>query len=203
MNATQKQAIADEYYEQLNLDSAAKTKPQFCLCMIGLPGSGKSTILAELIKRVPMIRQAGDDVKIMLRERNLPDEFAQEIGGIVSEKIKNNGFSVAHDNDFGRADIRAMHASANQQKGIKEIWIRIAPPESYILQILERREAKYFHNKDEQLKTYFMRKKLHEENAAELDKIPYIYVFDPSRSDIAKQIDEAAVRIQAILQVAK
>lgn len=199
MSPQQKQAIADEYFHQLPLTEAARQKPQFCLCMVGLPGSGKTTVLRLLMQQIPMISQAGDDIKVLLRARNLPDEYAPEIGGIVSEMLKNAGYNVAHDNDFGSSEVRDLHAARNAKRDITEVWVRISPPEQYILQGLEKRRPAYFKDGAEQLATYYQRKELHQSEARALDTLPYVYIFDPSKPNLDEQISQAAARIKAFL----
>jgi predicted kinase len=203
LDKLQLERLAAEYYDQLDFSHGEKTKPQFCLAMIGLVGAGKSTVLKQLCERLPLVRQSADEIREIMIAKGLPTDDAPIVGGMVAERLKTEGYNVAHDNDFANPAIRAEFDERNLKLGVQTVWIRIAPPESFILHNLQNRrdykESHVFSNADEAVSSYYKRKELHQMQAVALDALPYAYVFDPSREDLALQIDEAADCIAKLL----
>jgi predicted kinase len=183
------QAVADEYYDSLEFPEGAKNPPQFCICVIGLTGAGKTTVLKKIIQHLPAVRVSGDEMRRLLIKKGLPTDELAHIGQIVSVRIKREGYNVAHDADFARPLVRELLREAN--RGIvHELWVRIAPPESFILDKLKHYPHSWlFADADAAIKNYHQRKELHR-SLPELETLPYLYTFDTSRPDLDQQVTE-------------
>jgi predicted kinase len=193
--------IAEEHYVNLVKPETAKQPPHFALCMIGLIGAGKSTVLRKLVKRIPMVIHSGDDIRRLTHQKGLPplpSEDVAVIGSHVIGKLVSQGYRVAYDNDFANTAIREKMMEFNRVRNIPIKWIRFAPPEEFILNNLQKREhAPLFESKQVAIDRYYERKAYHQSVAAELDALPYVYIFDPSRPDIDRQVEEAVTLILA------
>jgi predicted kinase len=200
MSGDEQEKIASEYYESLDKPEAAKEGPEFALCIIGLVGAGKSTVLNKLLKLVPMARQSGDEIRKLLYEKGLPEADSATIAGINERVVGlfvDNGYRVAYDNDFGNPAIRAKMETWNRRRNIPIVWIRINTPEDFILKKLRSFGRTYlFSDGEEAVVKYFERKALHAEQASEFAKLPFVYTFDTSRGDLDAQVAEAAIKIR-------
>ena len=199
-----RQQLADEYYASLEKPADAKQPPQFCLCVIGLVGAGKSTVLRKLCREIPMVRQSGDEIRALVYKKGLPKYESltiADIGGRTSLCLKQEGYRVAHDNDFANPFIRAEMQERNRRLGIPEIWIRVDAPEDFIVNKLRRFDHTYlFKDADEAVANYYARKQLHTQEAEALARLPYIYIFDTSRADLDEQAAAAAQKIRKQLE---
>lgn len=200
MTQDEQRTIAKEFLDTMRLDPAAQQRPQFCVCMIGLPGTGKTTVVTQLLDHLPLARQQCDAIRVFLKQKGLPLDDAASIGGFVSVLLKDEGYNVAHDNDFTNPDIRAQLHERNRARGIAEVWVRVTAPEALVLDRLARRKVGYGDDHDAQVAKYYERKQFQADYADELDKIPYVYTFDTSRDDFDAQIVEAAARIKDALR---
>ena len=204
MTEAEQIAIAQEYYDSIDKPQAARQKPQFSLCLIGLVGSGKSTVLKKLCQLIPMARESGDEVRKLIHDKGLPPTDSHtlaDIGERVVYRLHTEGYRVAYDNDFGNPLIRKDMEEYNRASGIPIIWIRVAPPEHFIKDKLTAYEHTYlFRDADDALATYHKRKALHESDAAAIASLPYVYTFDTSAPNLDQQILEAASLIQTRLR---
>jgi len=199
MLSAELKAIADEYYTSLSRSPEAQQKPQFCLCVIGLVGAGKSTVLRKIANHLPIIRVSGDEVRKMIYEKGLPEvsaEILAEMNAITVSRLVGEGYRFAYDNDFAHPDIRSIMLAERQKSSVPVFWIRVSPPEQFILNKLRAhpQPTHLFKSTDEAITRYYQRKELHTAQAAELARLPYLYTFDTSAPDLDEQV-AAAVRI--------
>ena len=202
MTPTQINDLADAYARQITIPEEAIQKPQFALCVIGLVGAGKTTILKQLCEHIPMVRVSGDEIRELLRSKKLPYQDSNvviSIGHQLTGKLKKAGYNIAHDNDFSNPLAHEALRTNNQKYGVREVWIRIRPSEEWILDRLRERPANgTFANPEEAIAGYFRRKALQSQNPW-IDKLPFVFEFDPSKSDIDQQIQKGVERIREAL----
>jgi predicted kinase len=200
MPPDQIEQLAAEFYNKLDKPSAMKAKPQFCICPIGLVGSGKTTVLKKIVEQLPAIRVSADEVREMLGTKGLPFDDAMYIADALCTRLKQEGYNLAHDGDFASPASRQLHAQANSTvPGIRELWIRIQAPDDVVLKnIRARGPGKLFQSTDQLVELYERRKALHA--APELNEIPYLYIFDTSRPDLDDQVNEFVRRAKEQLQ---
>ncbi|HTE57242.1 MAG TPA: hypothetical protein VK694_00705 [Verrucomicrobiae bacterium] len=79
MPPDQVKELAMEFYDQLDKLEAAKSKPQFCICPVGLIETGKTTVLKKICAQLPAIRVSADEVRGLLRTKGLPFDDAMYI----------------------------------------------------------------------------------------------------------------------------
>lgn len=204
MTETEQDSIAKEYYELIDKPAAARQKPQFALCIIGLVGAGKSTVLKKLSQLIPLVSESGDEVRKLIYDKGLPpidSESLACIGARVIGRLFREGYRVAYDNDFANPLIRKDMLEYNQRQGLPVIWIRVAPPEEFIINKLTNYKHTYlFKDADDALDTYFKRKQLHATESDALALLPYVYTFDTSAPNLDHQVHEAATLIQECLK---
>lgn len=186
--SSQQLDVAKAYYAQLQLHDTQRTTPQFCICLIGLIGSGKSTFLDALCAEVPVVRYSGDRVRELLHQRGMDINDGLLIAREVSLWLRDEGYNVAYDNDFGNPVIRADFQDVNRQAGITELWLRCKPPEDVILAHLHDDKHGYTFDSQER---FAAQKQIHQSNLHEIESLPFLYTLDFSQPDSTQQTKEA------------
>lgn len=188
------QRIKEFYKNKLKYPSKNPEK-QYLLCLIGLVGSGKSTVIKPLCKKLHLLRVAADEIRQLLYEECFNMKRITELTTAVIDECLGAGYSVAIDSDsINAVDICEGHS---KKHGIKIFWVHINPPEKFIINKLKKYKHTWlFKDADDAIESYNYRKKLHEN----LSRFKFIYTFDPSKDDLPKQIVDAA---QKISQAAK
>ena len=173
----------------------SRRRTQLLLCPVGLVGAGKTPIVKQLSTRLGLVRISNDEIRERFMQKNLNYSRTRETAQPLIQKYLSEGYSVAIDADCaGSAKELIDRLASNPQ--INPVWIHINPPEEFILHKL--RTVKYtglwiMRNSEIALDNYFRRKPLHEH----LD-LPFLYTFDPSKENLAEQIEEAVRRIENI-----
>lgn len=187
-----------------NLDSATQTvleafertleiptqKPprQFVLCPVGLIGAGKTTVMKPLSRRLSLMRISGDEIRKMLKENDQSYDAVLHITFSLAHKYLQLGHSIAIDSDCVSAEKQREFAAWQLRYHLKLIWIRIAPPEAFILKKLRSYDHTWlFRNAEHAIRNYFMRKPAHVHLP-----FPFAYTFDTSKRDLLEQIETAA-----------
>lgn len=179
------------YEKSFNIPSKKPSK-QILLCPIGIVGSGKTTVLRPLSKKLSLLRISSDVVRRLLKERGYNYIRAREIAFNLIEKYAQRGYSIVIDADCIDPRKRKRIEKLAKETRAKIIWIHINPPEKYIINKLRRfKHTWLFRDGNDAIHCYFSRKLLHRKL-----KFPFIYTFDTSRSNLKKQIDSAAALIK-------
>ena len=187
------EAVAKEY-EQTLVIPKHKPSPQWMLMPVGLVGAGKSTVVKPLAKRLGLIRFSTDEVRKMLKERGYSYGGAREINHALGKKYLKRGYSIAVDANTGsKHGIEFNKKTAEAFPQVRQIFIHINPPDEYIINKLK----KYYHtwlfkDADHAVDVFREYKK-----SFKLPDLPFAYTFDPSRSDLPKQIEEGIKVLQA------
>ena len=172
-----------------------KRHPQLLLCPVGLVGAGKTPVVKSLSERLGLVRISNDEIRQRFMQKSLNYSRTSEAARSLIKKYLSEGYSVAIDADCACSTKELIDQLATNPQ-IKPVWIHINPPEEFILHKL--RTIKYtgqwiMPSAEVALDNYFRRKPLHEH----LD-LPFLYTFDPSKENLAKQIDEAVRLIENI-----
>lgn len=186
--------IKNAYLDQVETPEQ-KPENQYLLCPIGLVGSGKTTVLTPLAKKLNLVRLSHDDIRKLLHERGYGYEASEQFINEIVEEFLAKGFSVALDADCIRGEVQKKIADRKNRYNLQVFWIHINPPEQFILEKLGRHKTSWLGTAEQVIKNYFVRKSLH----ANLN-FPFIYTFDPSRPDLEKQINEATTVISSKIQ---
>ncbi|MEK7208469.1 MAG: AAA family ATPase [Patescibacteria group bacterium] len=184
--------VLEEYRKQV-LVPAKKSKRQFLLAPVGFVGSGKSTVLRELQKKLPFVIVSADEIRKLLKERGEGYDAAHEIMFRAGEYFARQGDSVAYDTHCGRTWKKERIERLAEEISTRVFWIQVHPPEEYIIQKLRVYPHTWlFRNVAPAIENYRGHKAGDEHLA-----LPFICTFDPSRADVEKQIEEAAERIRS------
>lgn len=185
--------VAKEYEQTIAIPE--QKGKQFFLCPVGLVGAGKTTVLKPLAEKFGLVRISTDEIRKMLKERGYGYKAAESIALAVGEKYARQGYGIAIDADCARPDKKLEIEEVAKKLNVPLIWIHINPPEEFIINKLKNYPHTWlFKDAEHALQNYYARKPLHEK----LD-FDFTYTFDTSRSDIGKQIDEAAEKIKTKL----
>ena len=178
--------IQEKYERSLELPDI-RPKKQYILCPIGAIGSGKTTVIKPLAKKLGLLRISADEIRKIMHDKNYSAEGhpGRDLAMKLIDKYVRDGYSIAIDSDC--ASKIEMIKEESRKFNLKVIWLHINPPEEFIINKLRNyRHTWLFENGEAAVEGYFSRKPLHEN----ID-LPFLYTFDTSREDLDKQIEEA------------
>ena len=122
---TEKELKAQQQY-LLNLKIIErKTKKPLIFGLIGLVGSGKTSVAKELAPLIGATIVEGDKIRVELRKQNEKYEGARKIAENIAEKIIENGGNVVFDSDHIDSKKRASLKEKAKKFGAKVIFIRV------------------------------------------------------------------------------
>ncbi len=102
-----------------------KTKKPVIIGMVGLVGSGKSSVAKELAKFIGATIIEGDAIRVCLRKAGEQYERAREIGENAVEVIIKKGGNAILDSDFNNAEKRQDINRLAKRIGAKLVFVRI------------------------------------------------------------------------------
>ncbi len=118
----QERAAQDAFVAKLAFTERKTARP-VVIALIGLVGSGKSSVAQELAKRIGATVVVGDDIRIELRRQDASYEHASRIAGNAAREIVRKGGNVILDSDF----IDTKRASLREKlrgTGVRLLFIR-------------------------------------------------------------------------------
>jgi len=113
----------DEFIKTLKIVSR-KTKKPVVTAIIGLVGSGKSSVTQELAKLLPATIIEGDSIRVQLRKQSERYEGARKIAENAVLKVIEQGGNVILDSDHIDQKKRASLREKVKQTGAKLVFIR-------------------------------------------------------------------------------
>lgn len=188
--------IQETYEQALIIPNTKPTRP-YVVCPVGLVGSGKTTVMKPLSKKLGLVRISGDEVRKILSEKGFNWQRVYEINSHLIQKYLSLGYAVGIDSDCS-THVEALKKMGNEA-GAQIFWLHINPPEEFILKKLEHYNHTWlFANAVIAIGNYAMNKKRNEYNPV---RVPYRYEFDTSKNNLEEQLDEAATSIREALMV--
>jgi len=120
---TKKESVAQgTFLAKLDVRKRTTKKP-IIVAIIGLVGSGVSSVAQKLAKRIGATIIAGDDIRIELRKQEERYERARAIAENVAIEVVKRGGNVILDSDFIDAKKRASIREKARKAGIQIIFI--------------------------------------------------------------------------------
>ncbi len=116
-------AAKDAFMAKLDIKKR-KTEKSIIVAVIGLVGSGKSSVAHELAKHIGATVIGGDDIRIELRKQSERYEKSRSIAENITLKIVEQGGNVILDSDFVDEKKRASVHEKARKAGIRLIFIR-------------------------------------------------------------------------------
>ena len=101
-----------------------KTKKPLIVAMVGLVGSGKSTIAAEIAKNIGAVLIDADEIRVQLRKMGKGDDTVRQIAEAVAGEMIKRGRNVVLTSDFIDAQKRSTLEKKAKQFGVRVIYIR-------------------------------------------------------------------------------
>ncbi len=101
-----------------------KTNKQVIVAMIGLVGSGKSSVARELAKHIGANVIDGDEIRIELRKQNERYERARAIAEDAALAVVRQGGNAVLDSDFIDPKKRASIREKARKAGVRLVFIR-------------------------------------------------------------------------------
>jgi shikimate kinase len=182
--------IRQAYLKTIDIPKEKRT-PQIVVCPVGLVGSGKTTVMKALSKRLGLVRISTDDIRMMLKERGFNYKKTGEIALGIIEPLLGQSHRLGLDMDCA-GSARPFIEKLEKESQIRVVWLHIDTPEPEILKNLSERESrKLFKNSWDAVANYQRRKPLH----ANLN-MPFAYVFKSTRDRLDEQIKTVANLIE-------
>jgi|SRR3989344_3829131 len=116
------QAAQDVLMRKLDVGNR-KTKKPVIVALIGLVGSGKSSVARELAKYIGATVIKGDNIRIQLRKENKCYERARAIAENLTLQVLRRGDNVILDSDFVDAKKRASLREKARKAGIRLVFV--------------------------------------------------------------------------------
>ncbi|MBI4088574.1 AAA family ATPase [Candidatus Kaiserbacteria bacterium] len=101
-----------------------KTKKPVIVALIGLVGSGRSSVARELAKRIGATVVEGDAIRVELRKQGERYERARAIAENVAIEVVKQGGNVILDSDFVDEKKRASVREKARKAGVRLVFIR-------------------------------------------------------------------------------
>lgn len=105
--------------------SERKTKKPIIIGIVGLIGSGKTSIAKELAPLIGATVVSGDDIRILLRKKKEKYDNTRLISENAANEIIRNGGNVIMDSDFVDPQKRISLREKVKKIGVQVIFIRI------------------------------------------------------------------------------
>lgn len=121
---TQKEQHAqDSFLAKLDIKKR-KTKKPVIVAIIGLVGSGKSSVAQELVKHIGATVIEGDDIRVELRKQSERYERARAIAENAAIEVVKQGGNVILDSDFVDEKKRASVREKARKAGVRLVFVR-------------------------------------------------------------------------------
>lgn len=122
---TEKESKAQrDYFLKIDVVIKRKTKKSLIIGIVGLIGSGKSTIAKEMASLIGATVVSGDDIRVCLRKEKEKYDNARLIVENVTIEIINKGGNVVIDSDFIDRKKRVSLKEKAKKIGAKVVFIR-------------------------------------------------------------------------------
>ena len=117
------QSVHDAFIADLQI-TQRKTDNPLIIGMVGLVGSGKSTVARELAPYLEATIISGDDIRIELRKRGAGYDNTDTIALLLARYILLKGGNVIMDSDFSPADKREFLKNLTYHISVSTHFIR-------------------------------------------------------------------------------
>lgn len=116
--------VQENYFLGIDITPKRKTKKPLVIGIIGLIGSGKTTIAKELAHLIGATIVSGDGIRICLRKEKEKYDNVRLIAENVAMEIINKGGNVIIDSDFIDQKKRVSLKEKTKKVGAKVVFIR-------------------------------------------------------------------------------
>ena len=116
-------AAQKSFLAKLGVIQKRKTDEPVIVAMIGLAGSGKSSVSQELSKLIGATVIEGDDIRIELRKHGEQYERARALAENIALEVVNQGGNIILDSDFIDPKKRASIREKARKAGIRLVFI--------------------------------------------------------------------------------
>lgn len=116
-------AAQDAFMAKLDIKKRKTEKPVI-VAVIGLVGSGKSSVAQELAKYIGASVIEGDAIRIELRKQSERYEHARVIGENAALEVLKQGGNVVLDSDFIDAKKRTSVREKARKEGVRLVFVR-------------------------------------------------------------------------------
>lgn len=122
---TNKEKHAQEIFLRNLNHTERKTEKPLVVAMIGLVGSGKSTVARELAREIGATVVCSDDIRILLRKQGAGYARVRDIAINVADEVLKSGGNVVLDSDFADKAKRDTIRTHARTVGHRLILIRV------------------------------------------------------------------------------
>lgn len=95
-------------FETVSVEENLSRKSISIIAMVGLVGSGKSSVARYIAEQIQGIIIRSDEIRVLLRQKELSYEYVQDISHEVVLEAFRRGFSVVVDSDFVQEEKRKI-----------------------------------------------------------------------------------------------
>lgn len=190
---SEQKRISEQYEKSLEIPKT-RPKKQIMVCPIGVVGSGKTTVIKPLSKKLSLLRISTDEIRKLLKENGYGYDSVKDLAYNLADKYLGKGFSIATDGDCNSEEVQKKIKNLQEKYKIRVFWIHINPPKDFIINKLKNYKHTWlFKNAEQAIRNYKSSKTEHKSL-----NFPFIYTFNTSREDLDKQVKEAVSAIEKL-----
>ena len=164
-------SIFQEYEKKIPLPERNNRK-QWILAVVGLVGSGKTTVVKSVAERLGMARISTDMLRHILAENGFNMLRVVDLSKMITQKYLEAGYSVAIDGDSIAPEHRELFAKAAKFFGIPMQLIHMNTPEVATLERLNQNITEQHSGlvriAEQSIEDHVRRKPLHEKHLSEI-----------------------------------
>ncbi len=182
-------SILQEYEKRIPLPERSSRKP-WILAVVGLVGSGKTTVVKFIADQMNMPRISTDMLRHVLAENGFNMVRTVDLAKVLAQKYLEAGYSISLDGDAITPEHRELFAQAAKHFGIPLVLIHVNTPDETVLEQLrgnnEQQHSGLARDVEGSIEAHARRKPLHEKY---LQEITFDAVFDISQPDFHQRLE--------------
>lgn len=187
--------VRDEFVKELVLPKEKEwPKKQMILAPVGLPGTGKTTVVRPMSEALGLVRVSSDEFRKLLKENGHGWGDIKDLLFPVDEDLAKKGYSIAFDADTSNPKTVEFIKKLGKQYDMQVFWIRVHAPEEFVFEKFRKHAPSWLADDPQKMIDNYNAQK--ERKGKENLAFDFIYTFDTSQPDLDTQIEKCIQTIQ-------
>lgn len=190
-----KSEVLEEFKRSLVLpERSSWPLKQMVLAPVGLPGSGKTTVVKPVAEAFGLVRISSDEYRKLLRENGHDWGDTKDYLFPLDEELAAEGYSIAIDADACNPLTVAFIKKLAEKHSMEVFWIHLNTPKEIVFKRFKEHPQSLLTNDPERrIQNYEAQEERYKDRDLSFD---YIYTFDTSRTNTDEQIQGCIAAIR-------